>query len=322
MIDFVLGTGLAALVVRGWLRGLVREAIGLGVIFAGTFLAFRLAGPMGAIVSAMSGAGDDASRIAGGIIVFILVSTGGAVIGWIAHKGVRILPGLTTANRLGGAGFSALAGILAATVVVSVLALLPIPDGPASALQESSLVGAMTDAGGVPQWFLGLVSFDRVMAAALELQSVAGDHRLVAPKRGRITIEPAAADQLDIASKAASRLADLVNVARVGATVDPLARSDALDDVALDHALALYAAGRLAHNVGSGRVEVRLAAAEIPVVTAGEAIALATSPRSAQEIILADSAGGADIANPAYRRLGVAAIRGPLGLLVVVVFAG
>ncbi|NND02083.1 MAG: hypothetical protein HKN91_04790, partial [Acidimicrobiia bacterium] len=33
MIDFVLGAGLAALLIRGWLRGLVREAIGLGVIF-------------------------------------------------------------------------------------------------------------------------------------------------------------------------------------------------------------------------------------------------------------------------------------------------
>lgn len=61
------------MIVRGWLRGLVREAIGLAVIVVGIFLAFRLAGPMGAVVSGMSGAGEDAARIAGGIIVFLLV---------------------------------------------------------------------------------------------------------------------------------------------------------------------------------------------------------------------------------------------------------
>lgn len=322
MIDFVLGAGLAALVVRGWLRGLIREAIGLGVIFVGTFLAFRLSGPMGAIVSAMSGAGDDAARIAGGIIVFLLVSVGGAAISWVAHKGVRTLPGLTTANRFGGAGFSAVAGILVATVVVSVLTLLPIPSSSAEALEESSLVGAMTDAEGLPQRLLGLISFDRVLSAALELRSVAGDHRLVAPERGRIDIEATETAKLDRRPKAATKLGEMVNVSRVELDVDPLARSDALDKLARDHALALYEAGRLSHNTGDGRIEARLAVAAIPVVAAGEAVALATSVRSAHELILEDQAGRADLANPAYRRMGVAAVRGPLGLLVVVVFAG
>jgi len=322
VIDFVLGVGLAALLIRGWLRGLVREAIGLGVILAGTFLAFRFAGPMGAVVSGMSGAGDDASHIAGGIIVFLLVSVGGAVISWIAHKGVRMLPGLTTANRLGGAAFSGLAGLLAATVVVSVLTLLPLPDGPAEALDDSSLVGAMTDAEGIPQRMLGLVSFDRVLAAALELQDVAGDYRVVAPPTGRVDIAAATGEELSIKGKAANKTAELINVARIESGADPLARSEALDQVALNHALALYQRGRLTHNAPDGRVAGRLAAAEIPVVASGEAIALAPSARSAHEAILADEAGRSDISNSSYRRVGVGAVRGPLGLLVVVVLAG
>lgn len=322
MIDFVLGVGLAALLIRGWLRGLVREAIGLGVILAGTFLAFRFAGPMGAVVSGMSGAGEDASRIAGGIIVFLLVSIGGAVISWIMHKGVRMLPGLTTANRLGGAAFSGLAGLLAATVVVSVLTLLPLPDGPAEALENSSLVGSMTDADGIPQQLLGLVSFDEALAAALELQEVAGDHRVVAPQSGRIDIAAAGGEELSIKGKAANKMAELVNVSRIESGADPLARSEALDQVALDHALGLYQRGRLTHNSREGRVAGRLAAADIPVVTAGEAIAMAPSPRSAHEAIIADEAGSADIADSSYRRVGVGAVRGPLGLLVVIVLVG
>ena len=322
MIDFVLGAGLAALLVRGWLRGLVREAIGFGVILVGTFLAFRLASPVGAIVSGMSGAGEDAARIAGGIIVFLVVSVGGAVVSWILHRGVRALPGLTTANRLGGAAFSGIAGLIAATVVVSVLTLLPLPDGPARSLRDSSLVGAMTDAGGLPQQLLGLISLDRVLTSALELELVAGEHRLVAPESGRIDIKAASRDELAVRRKASRRLADLVNQSRIEFGADPMARSEALDEVALDHALALYERGRLTHNRGGERIEGRLATANIPVVAAGEAIALAPSPRSAHEAILNDTAGAADVAERRYRRMGVAVVRGPLGLLAVVVFAG
>ena len=63
-------------------------------------------------------------------------------------------------------------------------------------------------------------------------------------------------------------------------------------------------------------------AAEIPVVTSGEAIAMAPSARSAHEAIVADEAGGRDITDSSYRRVGIGAVRGPLGLLVVVVLAG
>jgi len=322
MIDFVLGAGLAALLVRGWLRGLVREAIGLGVIVAGTFLAFRFAGPVGAVVSGMSGAGEDASRIAGGIIVFILASVGGAVVSWIVHKGVRALPGLTTANRLGGAAFSGLAGLLAATVIMSVLTLLPLPSGPAGALEDSSLVGTMTDGDGIPQRILGLISFDRVLAAALDLQDVAGGYRVVAPANGRVDVEPAPSEELAIKGKAATKAGELANQERAEAGEDPLARSEALDEIALNHALGLYQRGRLTHNSETGKVADRIEAVGLPVVAAGEAIALAPSPRSAVEAMLGDEAAAADIVSGSYTRLGVGAVRGPFGLLVVIVLAG
>ena len=298
------------------------EAIGLGVIVAGTFFAFRLAGPMGAIVSAMSGAGDDASKIAGGIIVFLLISIGGAVLSWVVHKGVRMLPGLTTANRLGGAAFSGLAGVVAATLVVSVLTLLPLPDGPADALDESSLVGSMTDANGWPQSLLGFISLDRVLAQALELQDVAGEHRLVAPERGRIDIAAATSDELAIKGRAANNAADQFNRERVAAGADPLSRSEALDELALNHALALYQAGRLSHNSGSGGLRARLDAADIPNVTSGEIVVVAQSARSATEAMVADSVASTDLADRNYRRIGVGAVRGPVGLLVVIVLTG
>jgi len=233
-----------------------------------------------------------------------------------------VLPGLTTANRIGGAAFSGIAGILAATIVASVLTLLPLPSGPTTALDESSLVGAMTDPDGLPQAVVGLISLDSVLAQALELQDVAGEHRLVAPKRGRIDIAAADRSELAIKGRAASSAADLFNRERVAAGADPLARSEALDQIALDHALAVYQAGRLSHNSGVGRINARLDAADIPNVSSGEIVVLAQSVRSASEAMVRDEGARADLASRDYRRFGVGAVRGPLGLLVVVVVAG
>ena len=322
MIDFVLGIILAGLIIRGWLRGLVREAIGLAVIVAGIFLAFRLAGPVGSVVSAMSGAGDSTARFAGGIIVFLLVSVGGGVVSWIAHKGVRAVPGLTTVNRAAGAAFSGLAGVLIATVVVSALSLAPLPATAKESLDNSSLVAGMIDPDGLPQALVGLVSFDRVLTAALELDGVIGSHKLVAPQRGRIELEPATPDEVREAGKATDRLGSLVNRARVAAGADPIDRTDLLDQVARSHAEALYQAGYLSHNTGSGRIPARLDAAGHRYVTAGEEIALAPTVSTIIEVLTEDADAAATLGDKAYRRMGVAVVRGPLGLLGVVVLAG
>ena len=77
MTDFLLAAAFIGLLIRGWMRGLVRELVGLAVIVGGIFLAFRLSAPAGAVVSAMTGTGADVSRFIGGIVVFLLISVAG-----------------------------------------------------------------------------------------------------------------------------------------------------------------------------------------------------------------------------------------------------
>ncbi|NND03966.1 MAG: CAP domain-containing protein [Acidimicrobiia bacterium] len=196
------------------------------------------------------------------------------------------------------------------------------PSGPTGLLEDSSLVSALTNPDGLPQQVVGLISFDRVLAQALELQDVAGEHRLVAPARGNVEIAPATRQELAIKGRAATTSAELFNRERVTLGADPLARSDALDQVALDHAIALYQAGRLSHSSGAGRINARLDAADIPNVRSGEVVVLAQSARSASEAMVRDESARAELADRDYRRFGVGAVRGPLGLMVVVVIAG
>lgn len=51
MIDLVIALILVGLAVRGWRRGLVREVIDLVSLVLGTFLAFRLSGPVGDFIT-------------------------------------------------------------------------------------------------------------------------------------------------------------------------------------------------------------------------------------------------------------------------------
>ena len=93
MIDFLLGAVLIGLLVRGWMRGLVREVIGLAVIVVGIFLAFRLSTPAGAVVSGLAGTSADVSRFIGGIAVFLIISVGGAIVSTSSTRGSGSSPG-------------------------------------------------------------------------------------------------------------------------------------------------------------------------------------------------------------------------------------
>ena len=55
MIDVLVGTILILLIVRGWMKGLVREAIDVGTLIVGAVIAFRLAPSAGRLLTAIFG---------------------------------------------------------------------------------------------------------------------------------------------------------------------------------------------------------------------------------------------------------------------------
>jgi membrane protein required for colicin V production len=106
----------------GLLRGFVKEAVSLLTLLAAIWLAWRFAG----LVEPMLGqwAGSPEVRIwTARVIVFVLVLVAGALISWLARLIVRH-SGLTGVDRLLGAGFGFVRGVVIVGLAVIVLEFL------------------------------------------------------------------------------------------------------------------------------------------------------------------------------------------------------
>jgi membrane protein required for colicin V production len=321
-VDWVLLVLFALLAVRGWMRGLIREVIGLAVVIAGLFLAFRLSTPLGVVVESLAGTSADVSRLIAGIFIVLVIAVAATIVANVLHYGIKLMPGLSTLNRLAGVVFSTLAGALVLVVVVSIVRLLPIPTGLAEELDESSIASTMTDPDGVPQRLVGVIAGDRVVAVVLEIQELFGDSVVVGPDSGSLQIPAAPADEVRANVRASDRVFRQTNRIRAANDAAPLVRSNALDDLALQFGVDMYVEGRLSDLDAAGStVRERLVAAGIPVQQADQVVALASSPRSATEALAADPPSLEELSDRDHLRAGIAAVKGPLGLLVVIVMA-
>ncbi len=104
---------------------------------------------------------------------------------------------------------------------------------------------------------------------------------------------------------------------------DPLAWSSQLADVALGHAREMYLDGYVSHlSPKTGRVGDRVSAAGIRVRVVGENLALAPSARAVHDGFLASRGHHENLVRPEYQEVGIGAVAGPLGLMVVEVYAG
>jgi uncharacterized protein YkwD/uncharacterized membrane protein required for colicin V production len=321
VLDFLLGALLVALAVRGWWRGLLREAVSLGVIVVGLVVAFRLSTPLGNVIEGMAGVSPEVGRLAGGLAIYLAISVGAAVVSAVLHKGIRFVPGLPTLNRFGGAAFAVVAVLAVATIGLSLLTIVTPPRAVADQVEGSSFAGYLTDPDQVPQKAMGVISGDRSIERLLNLTSETGSRRVVPGEEG-LLLAPVAADDIEPDPGAANDLLEMVNRERDEAGADPLVTSDALARIALEHAMYVYETGRYGvADAAGGDVHDRLAAADIPVVAADQVMALAVDSESAQGALL-DDAGSRSLLDPGFRRVGVAVVKGPLGTLVVEVLAG
>lgn len=318
----MLGALIVALGVRGWMRGLIRETISLLVLVVGLFVAFRLSTPGGVLVESLAGTSSDASRLAAGLVIFLLISAGAAVISSFLHRGIRVMPGLPTINRAAGAGLAIIAGIMAVTIVLSVAGVLPLPGAMATTVEKSAIASRLVDPSGPVQNVVGVISGDRVMEQVLKLQDAIGDRRLVA-NNAVVFIPASEPAELKVADRQVERMRELVERERAGAEADSLAPSELLDQLAADYAMAVYETGRFSNVTAAGdTVESRLRAAGLPFTKATQVMVLAVSPKSAHEGSMMDESTAAAIVDPAFRRHGVGVVKGPLGSITVQIFTG
>ena len=89
------------------------------------------------------------------------------------------------------------------------------------------------------------------------------------------------------------------------------------------HAVDMYVGGWFSHiSPDTGSIADRLALAGITYRLAGENLALAATPGEVHRGLMESPGHRANILGVDFRRVGVAVIEGPLGLMVVQVFSG
>jgi uncharacterized membrane protein required for colicin V production len=322
MLDVLLIGALALLLVRGWYRGFVREAMDLVGLVLGTVLAFRLARPVGTVVEAMSGMSPDASRLTAWIVVFVAAGIGAAFAARAIERAAR-LPGLNLMNRVGGAGLAMAWGLFIATLMLSFAVILPMPPAVADQLDDSAMSRTLTDPEGFAQDVFSGLSGDRIVEALINLRHLVGERRVVVEDDDVVEFPPVDGGDLDIDPAAAIEVFDLLNRSRVDEGLDPLAWSPALSEVGLGHAVEMYTEGYFAHeSQATGTVGDRLDTAGILFLVAGENLALAATPGDVHEGLMASPGHRRNILLASYRRVGIAVVSGPLGLMTVEVFTG
>jgi membrane protein required for colicin V production len=103
-------------------RGFVKEALSLATLLVAIWLAWRFAGLVEPALGNWGGA-PEVRTWAARVVVFVLVLVAGALIAWFARTLVR-QSGLTGVDRLLGAGFGLLRGVLIVGLAVIILQFL------------------------------------------------------------------------------------------------------------------------------------------------------------------------------------------------------
>jgi membrane protein required for colicin V production len=315
MIDFVLGLALAAMLVRGWMRGFVREALDLVGLVLGLWLAFRLSAPFGDFLTDSFGVSPEVGRVGGGIVLFVLF---GALLSIAAHylSKVMNLPGLSMVNRVGGAAIAIGWGALIVLVVVSLIAVLPVPESWRDQLDESNVVALIAGEDAVPRRVVEALAGDNVMAAIASLQRLFGASRAVPEDDQVLEIPPAGADEIRQVRPEAEQVLEHLNEDRVGVGLRAVTAVDGLTELAEEHARAGYTQGRLQRLRDCA---ASLAQRSYQVAACDNAVALAGTALAGYTGIYESVGGRTTIENPSFDRAGVAVVDGPTGRMVVII---
>jgi uncharacterized protein YkwD len=236
---------------------------------------------------------------------------------------VARLPGLNLSNRLFGGVMALSWALFLATLILSLVRVLPLSESVQDSIEGSAVASTLTDPGFVTHQAFSAISGDDIISNLLSLQEVLGERSVILDEDDRIEFEAVPVDELEEAPDAAQEIFEMVNLARIKNDQAPLAFSDGLAAVALGHARAMYAQGYFSHvSPATGSVADRVDAAQIPYRLVGENLALAVTPSQVHDGLMNSPGHRENILRPEFRRVGIAAIKGPLGYMVVQVFSG
>jgi uncharacterized protein YkwD/uncharacterized membrane protein required for colicin V production len=300
---------------RGFLLGIADlVAFGLSLIVAAR-LGSSVADPLinwGLPAELAAGAGFVTAAVISlaviGLAVRVLLAPLGTLgaatpLGWV-NGVLGLLPG-------------AVRGLAVAALVVLVISALPPELGLRERLAESRLAAPIAQTGR-RALDTGLVW------AGVDTRSLDVLYQPPVADSGALPFAGIRALELGNDQVAEQLLLELVNKERADAGISPLQLDSALAEVALAHGREMFAQGYLGHvSPTSGSAADRLAGAGLIYPLSGENIALAPGPEMAHEQLMNSPAYRANILNPGFTRVGIAALRSSdQELMVTQEFAG
>ena len=146
-IDIAILVILCGFLLKGLLRGLLKEVCSLAGLFVGAFLAFRYHGPL---ADALLEQVDLPAQIAVATtftVLFLSTMIFFLVLGFLLSRFVKLLF-LGGFNRLGGGVFGLSQGVLLLAVVLFALSLRPLPWGMDKTMKHATLVPPFVNLGG------------------------------------------------------------------------------------------------------------------------------------------------------------------------------
>lgn len=318
MLDFILGLFLAALLVRGWTRGFVREILDLIGLVVGLWIAFKLNAPFGDFLTQRFGVTPEVARIGAGIALFFLF---GASLSVAAHylSKVMNLPGLNLVNRVGGSAVAVGWGVALVLVIINVVRIFPIPESWEEELDDSTVAQAVAGPNALPQRAFEAMAGDNVMGALDAIQDIFGTSRAVPQPGEELSIPAARSDEVRQVRDEAATVLDEINRIRTGLGLQLLVDSTGMTEIAENRAASMYTSGSLFLTPDCF---ADLAPSGVRVAVCGEGVALAGTALGALDGIREDTTGNRELSSPAYDRAGISVVEGPTGRLLVIVFGG
>ena len=321
LYDWALVAIACAFLVRGWMRGAVREAIDVAVLLVGSILVFRLSPVIGTIIAGMANVPYEVGRVVAGSVVFVALVVGSIYLGRILAHALRVIPGASALDKLGGSliglAFAAIVVVLGTTLLSATPAPASVRARVDSAIGSSDVGSLIVDPKGVVQPAVSVASGERIFGAVIAVRDAVGD-RLIA---GTLPIPFPSVDEepLPPSQVAAQSVFDDLNTERISSGLDPLVWSPDLAAVAVARATDVYRSGVLALD---DELSAALSAEGVPGTIHGDLVVVAASEDGLVEAILSAPSYHTMVTHPRYHKAGVGVVEGPYGLMAVQVLSG
>ncbi len=294
-------------------RGFMQVALGLLGFVLTLGLALIGAGPAADWLASHTALPPFWTPPLGFLVVWLLTQIGYAGLTHVLLQRTRYRATRSSLNRWLAIMPGAAQGLLVGGLLLTVLALVPLPGIPHEAILNSAIGGRLVAV---------------TVAVQRPLDGIFGP--TLRQTFGFLTVKPEAANgetvtlhfqvpQPTADTEAEEAMLSLVNAERSKAGLPILARDAGLRDLARSHATDLFRQGYFSHTGRDGRSPFdRMHDAGIRYSAAGENLALAISTAAAHDGLMHSPGHRANILNPTFRRVGIGALDGgPYGKMFV-----